>query len=407
MSFDATNWAIKQRGLRPAAKLVLWHLCDRYHPDYGCFPSQDTLADDCELPRSTLNVHLNDLEAAGLIAREQRRTKGTRRQESTRYRFPFEPGFERQNAQKPRPETGHGSDEAVSRNRPEPCPENGESRVQNLDSNPVREPVSEPVNLREGGRGASEKNDQPSSDAKKAEAAFWKLVKNWPGFDGMPKEPALIVWMKLSDDEREQATVRFPAWLAMLKAQKKSHVPAPSTYFREKLWTAAPDPVEAAKPKTAIAGPFGKLWMATRFAELLLPHATNIPGPTGFEQAQIRAGKLTLADVKAQKVTRFGWPLVNAMHESAADRRPTHCPLALEDAASDFRQVHRESPLFEAWMAEHERRGWPTLDRRRVAEWVYFPAVDDGEAPAVALERFVDAISDYLTTRRQGDEHAA
>ena len=56
MSHDATNWAIKQRGLKPTTKIVLWHLCDRFNPDYGCFPSQARLAHDCEISRSTLNV---------------------------------------------------------------------------------------------------------------------------------------------------------------------------------------------------------------------------------------------------------------------------------------------------------------------------------------------------------------
>jgi DNA-binding transcriptional MocR family regulator len=69
MSHAATNWAIQQRGLKPAAKIVLWHLCDRFNPDYGCFPSQARLAEDCEISRATLNRHLDDLEAAGLIRR--------------------------------------------------------------------------------------------------------------------------------------------------------------------------------------------------------------------------------------------------------------------------------------------------------------------------------------------------
>ena len=42
MSHEATNWAIKQRGLKPTTKIVLWHLCDRFNPDYGCFPSPMT-----------------------------------------------------------------------------------------------------------------------------------------------------------------------------------------------------------------------------------------------------------------------------------------------------------------------------------------------------------------------------
>ena len=48
MSHFATNWAILQRGLKPATKIVLWHLCDRHNPDFGCFPTQARLAADCD-----------------------------------------------------------------------------------------------------------------------------------------------------------------------------------------------------------------------------------------------------------------------------------------------------------------------------------------------------------------------
>ena len=67
MSHFATNWAILQRGLKPATKIVLWHLCDRHNPDFGCFPTQARLATDCEISRSALNDHLRKLELAGLI----------------------------------------------------------------------------------------------------------------------------------------------------------------------------------------------------------------------------------------------------------------------------------------------------------------------------------------------------
>ena len=50
MSHAATNWAIQQRGLKPATKIVLWHLCDRHNPDFGCFPTQVRLAEDAEMP---------------------------------------------------------------------------------------------------------------------------------------------------------------------------------------------------------------------------------------------------------------------------------------------------------------------------------------------------------------------
>lgn len=147
MSHKATNWAVQQRGIKPAAKVVLWHLADRHNPDNGCFPSQELLARDCEMSRSSLNDQLNVLEAAGLIRRVQRYNSDTKRAESTRYILAFEDGM-KPHETKPCPKSGHG---AVSENESEPCPKNAESRVRNSDSNPVREPVSEPARERASG----------------------------------------------------------------------------------------------------------------------------------------------------------------------------------------------------------------------------------------------------------------
>lgn len=140
MSHIATNWAIQQKGLKPASKIVLWHLADRHNPDFGCFPSQERLAHDCEMSRASVNAHLAILEEKGLIHRERRVNAQTRRQESTRYLLAFEDGFP---VEKPCLNSGHGP-KAVSRNEDIPCPENAESRVQNLDTNLVREPLREP-----------------------------------------------------------------------------------------------------------------------------------------------------------------------------------------------------------------------------------------------------------------------
>jgi hypothetical protein len=176
MSHDATNWAIKQRGLKPTTKIVLWHLCDRFNPDYGCFPSQARLAHDCEISRSTLNEHLGQLEATGLLRRVPRIDPVTKRQLPTRYILGFEPGFTpvglvpspetghgcsplgldvetaaeiapiAANSVGPCPDSGHGIDaKPVSGFCPDPCPENDQSRVRNPDTNLVREPLSKPV----------------------------------------------------------------------------------------------------------------------------------------------------------------------------------------------------------------------------------------------------------------------
>lgn len=129
MSHAATNWAILQRGLKPATKLVLWYLCDRHNPDLGCFPTQARLAADAEMSVSALNEHLAILEEAKLIRRIRRVDPETRQQLSTRYIL----GFEDEDPQEPTPETGDGID-------PEPSPENGDSRLRIPETNSVREP---------------------------------------------------------------------------------------------------------------------------------------------------------------------------------------------------------------------------------------------------------------------------
>ena len=165
MSHAATNWAIQQRGLKPATKIVLWHLCDRHNPDFGCFPTQARLAEDAEMSISSLNEHLAKLEALGLIRRIRCHDHRTKRRQATRYML----GFEEHGPQNPLPEPGDGSSETDSEHPAEPCPdtgdgaisgiwaipspENGQSQLQNPETNLVREPLREPVKEEEDARG--------------------------------------------------------------------------------------------------------------------------------------------------------------------------------------------------------------------------------------------------------------
>ncbi|MGS4945541.1 helix-turn-helix domain-containing protein [Meridianimarinicoccus sp. RP-17] len=157
MSHEATNWAFKQRGLGPSAKLVLMYLADHHNPSYGCFPMQVTLAHECEMSRSSINNQLAKLEDMGLIRRVRQIDDRTGKQLATRYILGFEKEFaqvpcpdvghgetgtEEEHEGDPCPDTGHGS---VSKISTSPCPNSGPSRVQNLDTNPVREPLKEPV----------------------------------------------------------------------------------------------------------------------------------------------------------------------------------------------------------------------------------------------------------------------
>ncbi|MGO4917755.1 helix-turn-helix domain-containing protein [Pseudogemmobacter sp. W21_MBD1_M6] len=244
MSHAATNWAIQRRGLKPTTKIVLWHLCDRFNPDYGCFPSQERLAHDCEISRSTLNDHLGQLEAAGLLRRVPRIHPMTKRQMPTRYILGFEPGFtphdpnpcpetghgalpldgmasedpsscvESANQPDPCPETGHGiAERPVSDFDPDPCPENGQSRVRNPDTNLVREPLREPVKEEEDARGRETGFDDffgellqaLGIDADGALPAWWQgwparlHVQRWIDDLGMSEDQIIEVARKTRD----------------------------------------------------------------------------------------------------------------------------------------------------------------------------------------------------------------
>ena len=157
MSHKATVWAIQQRGLKPATKIVLWFLCDRHNPDFGCFPTQARLADDAEMSISALNEHLAKLQELRLIHRVRAQDPHTHKRLATRYilgfedSFPPEPtpetgdgllGTDEEHRRDPTPDSGHG---AISGFSVKPSPDFAQSHLRNPEINLVREPLSKPV----------------------------------------------------------------------------------------------------------------------------------------------------------------------------------------------------------------------------------------------------------------------
>lgn len=148
MSHVATNWAIQQRGLKPAAKLVLLQLADCHNKHTGdCYPSQARLAYDCEMSRATVNRHLDKLEADGLIKRLKRFNPQTRKQESTLYILAINGPISDATAIEGDGKTVSQTEtRPVSQKSPNPCLKNGESRVSKCDTNLGKEPGKEPCN---------------------------------------------------------------------------------------------------------------------------------------------------------------------------------------------------------------------------------------------------------------------
>jgi hypothetical protein len=137
MSIEAVNWAFGQRGLKPATKLVLVFLADCHNRHTKrCDPSQDLLSNECEMSRSTVNVHLNHLEDGGFLRRIRRFNKRTNKQESTLYILGCDD-------EKPKSDENAVSGirtrkmpKAVSGKGAIPCPEKGQSRVRTVGHEP-------------------------------------------------------------------------------------------------------------------------------------------------------------------------------------------------------------------------------------------------------------------------------
>ena len=370
MSHDATNWAIQQRGLRPAAKIVLWHLCDRYNPDYGCYPSQERLAHDCEMSRSSLNNQLDALENAGLIVRERSNNQKTKKRQNTRYKLGFESDF-------PCPEFGHGNGpKAMSKKSQKPCPKNGESHVQNLDTNLVREPVREPVISQDALAREKEvdlvdgENKQPcGQDDRAIEKAFRRSFAKWPGYLTDSEDKARAEWWRLSDGQRLDAEAGIEPYLAQNKADGRSFVIAFATFLREKRWEKLSKTVVKTDPSKNYAAAFGTDWGIVRFCYLL--EIAGAPPVYSPGQLGLYAG--------------YKYPGVERMQAMARKSIGVKTPEKPAELRQLMEFISIDYDLWDVWQDEHMERGWPWLDDVGERRGAWFPK--GGPEGLAAFER--------------------
>ena len=73
MSMDLMVKAMKTKVGNPLRKLVLIKLADNASDQGECWPSYQHIADQCEIGRSTVKLHIRELEKAGFLRREFRR----------------------------------------------------------------------------------------------------------------------------------------------------------------------------------------------------------------------------------------------------------------------------------------------------------------------------------------------
>lgn len=73
MSMELMVAAMKAQVGNPIRKLVLIKLADNANDQGECWPSYQHIADQCEIGRSTVKLHIRELEKSGLVRREFRR----------------------------------------------------------------------------------------------------------------------------------------------------------------------------------------------------------------------------------------------------------------------------------------------------------------------------------------------
>lgn len=76
MSFRLMGQALSVKTGSCITKMVLLKLCDNANDKGECWPSQETIADHCEVSRETVNRHIKKLIEKGIIKAENRSIDG-------------------------------------------------------------------------------------------------------------------------------------------------------------------------------------------------------------------------------------------------------------------------------------------------------------------------------------------
>lgn len=424
MSWKASAWAKQQRLGSPAAKAVLMCLADYADPSglINGWASQEQLAEDAEITDRAVRGFLQTLESWGLMSRRRRSGAGGARATDViqlnldvmvldgKQRLKQGKGCAPAGAES-LPENASGR---TNRNEDASLPEADDSPTGTefraykeepplSDQSPPIERDARASGQEEGQPEAPATDDQPAQSREQLERRFWKLARNHPQSAGMPKKPWLEAWLKLEPAEQDRAERRYPAWLALLKAQSKNHVPALSTYFAEKLFDEVPEPAdEADKPAVVEARPFGPLWAALVMRELL-GEPQPAPAPSSRFLADLVARDNDAG--RAERLRRqavYGWPTVNRWFSSADSRkgfaaRPEEQPLAelTEPVPVDSKQMA-------AWKAEFDRRGWPWLPDWGGMRVVYLP-----KGGPQGLSDFQEALARIEAGTGEGQQEAA
>jgi hypothetical protein len=116
------------------------------------------------------------------------------------------------------------------------------------------------------------------------------------------------------------------------------------------------------------------VWQVARLKQLLAGPTMTPAGLTSFERSMVADGKADEGDLLRQKLAKSGYPIVNHIHDKAANRQGISVAVTLEPYAALMVPLPVGCDAYESWRALHEARGWPWLPDPGDQRVVYFPA---------------------------------
>lgn len=188
MSWQASSWVLKQKTGNPILKVLLLAVANYADPDGRCWPSVETLADDSEVSKRTIQRKLQELQALGFIKVTER----------------FEPSG-RQMVSLIELRMGEGDSQTLEGGRVTPaCHGEGDTTLSPTDS----------LN--------NQKNKQ-LRPAKKSEVAYsdefeavWQL---YPRTRNTSKKDAWNIYRMLNDENQVRVRIGVIAYAAAMKAE--------------------------------------------------------------------------------------------------------------------------------------------------------------------------------------------
>ncbi|MEJ5903812.1 helix-turn-helix domain-containing protein [Pseudomonas kermanshahensis] len=232
MSMELMVKAMKTKVGNPLRKLVLIKLADNANDMGECWPSYQHIADQCEIGRSTVKVHIRELEKSGLLRREFRR-KGELNQSNV-----FHLDLEGRAA----PALGGGAGDNPPGAGDNPGGGAGAAPRTSHSSEPVKEPVKPKV------------ADAPDSVAFDR---FWAIYPRKVGKSAAEKAWAKI---KVTIDLFDRMAASLAAWAVSTDWTKDGgqYIPHPSTWLNGKRWEdelPAPAGASQASARRPACGP--------------------------------------------------------------------------------------------------------------------------------------------------------